>query len=95
MTAAELRRVFLLGVVLAVSVRATRDLTVADRSTFLHFYQAGNDVKWLHATAPSSNGRRNRAGIATRPLASTECVYWPVNTVYRPFLSSLRVGNWL
>src|ERR1035437_8158845 len=34
----------------------------------------------LTATAPSSSGRRNRAGIAPRPLASIECVYWPVNT---------------
>src|ERR1035437_10042123 len=49
----------------------------------------------LTATARSSRGRRNRAGIATRPLASIECVYWPVNIRLSPVLSSVADGNWL
>src|SRR5665811_2100529 len=34
----------------------------------------------LTATASSSSGGPNRAGFATPPLTSIECVYWPVNT---------------
>ena len=35
-------------------------------------------------TAPSSSCRRKRAGIATRPFASTECLYSPVNICLSP-----------